>query len=279
MSTREWTSFTKRSIGIKRWPIAFWARKIFDGKESGDTFNLSLEGGKVVIRQDGHYAPPLIPENERPTVKEILIGELERDIRDPDGRYDPDALRAFVERNLDALIGGGDFSLSMLKRLRRQLAEALKALLKRSEQSALAGAWERGLFGEGEPPKLSEIVFRFPSAREYQCNYVYNGAYKFRKSYYGVVGDLQDSGRGISMRGDIGFRSRREALDSQCAAKAQIVPLAARRRLVYPDFVVELKNGKPLVVEYKGAHLLADAEDKKRVGKNGSESPTIARFF
>ena len=236
----------------------------FHGKESGDTFNLSLEGGKVVIRQDGHYAPPLIPENERPTVKEILIGELERDIRDPDGRYDPDALRAFVERNLDALIGG-EFSLSMLKRLRRQLAEALKALLKRSEQSALAGAWERGLFGKGEPPQLSEIVFRFPSAREYQCNYVYNGAYKFRKSYYGVVGDLQDSGEeyqcAVILDSDPGVKHWIRNVPRK--PKSFRLPLADG--WFYPDFVVELKNGKPLVVEYKGAHLFA--EDKNKVGE------------
>ena len=252
--------------------------KDFRGKESGDTFNLSLEGGKVVIRQDGHYAPPLIPEDERPTVKEILIGELERDIRDPDGRYDPDALRAFVERNLDALIGG-EFSLSMLKRLRRQLAEALKALLKRSEQKALAGAWKTGLFGEGKPPQLSEIVFRFPSAREYQCNYVYNGAYKFRKSYYGVVGDLQDSGEeyqcAVILDSDPGVKHWIRNVPRK--PKSFRLPLADG--WFYPDFVVELKNGKPLVVEYKGAHLLADAEDKKRVGKKWERIADNRAFF
>ena len=249
----------------------------FHGKESGDTFELSLEDGKIVIQNDGQYAPPLIPENERPTVKEILIGELERDIRDPDGRYDPDALRAFVERNLDALIGGGDFSLSMLKRLRRQLAEALKALLKRSEQSALAGAWERGLFGEGEPPKLSEIVFRFPSAREYQCNYVYNGAYKFRKSYYGVVGDLQDSGEeyqcAVILDSDPGVKHWIRNVPRK--PKSFRLPLADG--WFYPDFVVELKNGKPLVVEYKGAHLFA--EDKNKVGEKWEFVAEGGAFF
>ena len=251
--------------------------KDFRGKESGDTFNLSLEGGKVVIRQDGHYAPPLIPENERPTVKEILIGELERDIRDPDGRYDPDALRAFVERNLDALIGGGVFSLSMLKRLRRQLAEALKALLKRSEQKALADAWKTGLFGEGKPPQLSEIVFRFPSAREYQCNYVYNGAYKFRKSYYGVVGDLQDSGEeyqcAVILDSDPGVKHWIRNVPRK--PKSFRLPLADG--WFYPDFVVELKNGKPLVVEYKGAHLFA--EDKNKVGEKWEFVAEGGAFF
>ena len=153
----------------------------------------------------------------------------------------------------------------MLKRLRRQLAEALKALLKRSEQSALAGAWERGLFGEGEPPQLSEIVFRFPSAREYQCNYVYNGAYKFRKSYYGVVGDLQDSGEeyqcAVILDSDPGVKHWIRNVPRK--PKSFRLPLADG--WFYPDFVVELKNGKPLVVEYKGAHLFA--EDKNKVGE------------
>ena len=33
-----------------------------------------------------------------------------------------------------------------------------------------------------------------------------------------------------------------------------------------PDFLCKLKDGRVLVVEYKGAHLWTDAEEKRAVG-------------
>ncbi|MBE3088428.1 MAG: hypothetical protein IMZ71_04875, partial [Chloroflexi bacterium] len=35
----------------------------------------------------------------------------------------------------------------------------------------------------------------------------------------------------------------------------------------YPDFLCLLTDGRVLAVEYKGAHLYADAEEKRLVGK------------
>lgn len=35
----------------------------------------------------------------------------------------------------------------------------------------------------------------------------------------------------------------------------------------FPDFVARLKDGRTLVVEYKGAHLVAKDQDKKAVGE------------
>jgi hypothetical protein len=34
----------------------------------------------------------------------------------------------------------------------------------------------------------------------------------------------------------------------------------------YPDFLCQLNDGRVLVVEYKGEHLFADAEEKRAVG-------------
>jgi type III restriction enzyme len=35
----------------------------------------------------------------------------------------------------------------------------------------------------------------------------------------------------------------------------------------YPDFVAKLKDGRLLVVEYKGGHLVADSTEKRAVGE------------
>jgi type III restriction enzyme len=46
------------------------------------------------------------------------------------------------------------------------------------------------------------------------------------------------------------------------------LPVAgASSNRTYPDFVAKLKNGRILVVEYKGGHLVADAAEKRLVGE------------
>lgn len=41
----------------------------------------------------------------------------------------------------------------------------------------------------------------------------------------------------------------------------------------YPDFVAELNDGRVLVVEYKGAHLLnADTDEKEQIGRQWAAS-------
>ena len=42
-------------------------------------------------------------------------------------------------------------------------------------------------------------------------------------------------------------------------------PLANGR--TYPDFVAKLEDGRLLVVEYKGAHLVADSLEKQAIGQ------------
>ena len=48
----------------------------------------------------------------------------------------------------------------------------------------------------------------------------------------------------------------------------------------YPDFVCQMEDGRVFVVEYKGAHLFADAEEKRAVGAVWeSRSNGRCRFF
>ena len=43
--------------------------------------------------------------------------------------------------------------------------------------------------------------------------------------------------------------------------------LQASIHAFFPDFVARLRDGRTLVVEYKGAHLVAKDQDKKAVGE------------
>lgn len=98
----------------------------------------------------------------------------------------------------------------------------------------------------------------------------YEGSVKFKKHYYPLINDLRDGGE-----------------EWECAVAIEGLPLVKqwvrnveRDRLnsfwlptssdyFYPDFVCELTDGRKLVVEYKGGHLVGgiDATEKLRIGE------------
>jgi type III restriction enzyme len=47
---------------------------------------------------------------------------------------------------------------------------------------------------------------------------------------------------------------------------ARLGCLPSRRLSFYPDFLCQLNDDRVLVVEYKGEHLFAEAEEKRSVG-------------
>jgi type III restriction enzyme len=50
------------------------------------------------------------------------------------------------------------------------------------------------------------------------------------------------------------------------ARKATSFRLQTSTEWFYPDFICQLTDGRVLAVEYKGAHLWSDAEEKRAVG-------------
>lgn len=43
-------------------------------------------------------------------------------------------------------------------------------------------------------------------------------------------------------------------------------------RLLEPDFICALQDGRILVVEYKGAHLWKESEEKRKIGRLWAET-------
>jgi len=50
------------------------------------------------------------------------------------------------------------------------------------------------------------------------------------------------------------------------ANKATSFRLQTSTHWFYPDFLCQLMDGRVLIVEYKGEHLFAEAEEKRAVG-------------
>ena len=122
--------------------------------------------------------------------------------------------------------------------------------------------------GSGAPVEVGpQRVFTFDS-NYYSANSFYEGPFPFSNHYYRAVSAMNgEEARCASL------------IDSLPAVKWWVHNLERRpdhafwlptpTDKFYPDFVVLLKDGRTLVVEYKGGQLLGgpDAREKKAVGK------------
>lgn len=98
----------------------------------------------------------------------------------------------------------------------------------------------------------------------------YQGSFKFAKHYYPIIEDLKSGGEEFACA---------QAIDSNPEVKYWIRNLVNREQAsfrlplangyFYPDFVVELNDGRLLVVEYKGDMLVTndDSREKYAVGE------------
>lgn len=108
----------------------------------------------------------------------------------------------------------------------------------------------------------------------YEPSWVYEGAFLFRKHYFGAKpGELKETTPGGELTEEF---TCAQFIDAQLPGVRFWVRNLAKRptsfRLqtstdwFYPDFVCQLEDGRVLVVEYKGGHLLADAQEKRDIG-------------
>jgi type III restriction enzyme len=102
----------------------------------------------------------------------------------------------------------------------------------------------------------------------------YSGRYRFQKHYYPVIHDLREK-RADGTPAEEFVCAR--AIDTNPAVKHWVRNVERDERFsfwlptatdyFYPDFVCELNDGRVLVVEYKGEHLLNDeASEKAQIG-------------
>jgi type III restriction enzyme len=89
-----------------------------------------------------------------------------------------------------------------------------------------------------------------------------------RRHFFPQIGNLKPQGEEFECA---------EYLANQCSAvetwvrnvekKPGAFSIQTSTNRFYPDFIARLKDGRDLVIEYKGGHLMAEAAEKKQVGE------------
>jgi type III restriction enzyme len=175
-----------------------------------------------------------------------------------------------VIRGLMAKYGVADVGVLALDRFR--LRDEVEARIQQHRVTERTAAFQMFLLPESALVVQEERAINFKTMT-YEPSWVYEGGFQFRKHYFGPKpGELREKkadGKPTEEFQCAQFLDGMAEVDfwmRNLARKNTSFRLQTSTDWFYPDFVCRLKDGRILAVEYKGAHLWADAEEKRAVG-------------
>jgi type III restriction enzyme len=232
------------------------------------TFVFDVEGGHVVWSLSDAREQLRLEAVKTEWNANELARWLDRQVRQPDV---PQAtMLEFVRRVVEGILESRKSDLGSLVGAKYLLAKALVERIGRYRVDALSKGFQRLLFAPDAAPEVPRAdAFNFSPAC-YPAKSWYRGHYRFTKHFYATPGELESAGEEFDCA---------VALDAHPQVKTWVRNLALQPMSsfwlptstdrFYPDFVAVLKDGRRLVVEYKGAHLLTaeDTKEKRSVGE------------
>ncbi len=256
----------------------------FTVRDNQTTFEVDTDGKKVsyqVAEPKTTYNLNLFDTNVTET---DFVGWLSGKVRQPDvGHGD---LIGYLTRLVSHLLNERGLTLTALVRAKQPLVRAICAEIDDIRKKVEDRGFQRFLF---DSPVEVEASFKYsyhfdPNLYPARGPY-YQGRFKFPKHYFPVIPDLEESSKK-----DTEFECAK-AIESHPKVKHWVrnlvrqqtasfsLPLAQNN--FYPDFIVELKDGRMLVVEYKGEGYKTtdDSREKKVIGELWAEKSDGACLF
>ena len=253
----------------------------FTIRESGATFEIDVEGGKVVY-QFTDSGQLHLNEIAAHASENDLVRWLDRECRQID--VGQAVLIKWLLALVRHLIADRSLTLTALVRAKYPLAEAVRREIERRRQAAVKAGFQKSLPGFFAAPRLDEsfrYVFTFHPNHYPAKPPFYSGRYRFKKHYYPVIHGLREK------RAD-----GQPAEEFLCAQAIDLNPhikhwvrnveredrfsfwLPTSTDYFYPDFVCELTDGRVLMVEYKGEPYKTndDSREKMQVGHQWEQS-------
>lgn len=234
----------------------------FRVEERTDCYEIDVKGKRLVERHLSTQSVFTFDEVPTNWTDLQLSRELDPPLRRKDIRQE--VLLEFIRRTLRYLEDRRGISLNTLYRVRVPLERALREKIEQYRQKAFAAGYQMRLFSPEAAVETSyDYAFSF-DPENYPATLHYSGGFQFPKHYYqGMVGE---------------FDSKEEL---ECAKVIEMCPhvkrwvrnvvgmfsLPTSSGLFYPDFFAELDDGRSLLVEYKGEHLIQYDQEKKNIGE------------
>jgi type III restriction enzyme len=198
-----------------------------------------------------------------------LTNWLDRQIPHPDITRTESTL--FIHRVLTGLIESRGLTVEQLAGQKFRLRTPIADKIDRHRRAAAVQTFQRALFSaEAAEIEVGPAVCFDYSEDRYAPNWYYDGAYRFRKHFFPLVGELKGDGEEYECA---------VFLDQLDAVQHWVRNLDRRpdssfwlqtsTDKFYPDLVALLTDGRILAVESKGEHLWSndDSKEKRKVGE------------
>ncbi|HMO05102.1 MAG TPA: DEAD/DEAH box helicase family protein [Kiritimatiellia bacterium] len=202
---------------------------------------------------------------------DALIGWLDRRIDHRDipmgesAEFLRKALRGLMTRH-------GITDISMLALDRFRLQDVIDEAIQRHRIQERTAAFREFLLPTSALTVREDMAINFKTIM-YEPSWHYEGGYQFKKHYYGPKpGELEEKRADGSLTEEFQCAAFLDELPEvefwvrNLARKNTSFRLHLSKDWFYPDFVCQLKDGRILVVEYKGGFLWTDAEEKRAIG-------------
>jgi type III restriction enzyme len=202
---------------------------------------------------------------------EILVAWLDHHIdhQDIPAGESAEFLRKVI-RGLMAKYGIADIGLLALDRFR--LREAIESRIQQHRDGERKTAFQQFLLPGSTLTVSPERVINFKTM-SYEPSWLYEGGFQFKKHYFGPKpGELLETTPSGKLKEEFQCAQYLDSLPEvkiwvrNLANKSSSFRLQTSKNWFYPDFLCQLNDDRVLVVEYKGEHLFAEAEEKRSVG-------------
>ncbi len=168
-----------------------------------------------------------------------------------------------------AQYGITDVSVLALDRFR--LRDEVEQRIQQHRESERTAAFKGWLLPESALTVSDERALNFKTMI-YEPGWLYEGGFQFKKHYFGPKpGELREKRADGSLTEEFQCAQFLDGLPQvkfwvrNLSKRSGSFRLQTSKDWFYPDFVCQLNDGRVLVVEYKGKHLLAEAAEKAAV--------------
>jgi type III restriction enzyme len=197
-----------------------------------------------------------------------LAAWLDRSVRHPDIPQSQSSV--FIHRAVAALIEGRGVAVEQLARIKFRLRDAMEKKIGLHRDTRRKRAFQSFLFGSaaGAVEVDPASCFTFDPER-YAPNWYYEGSYRFKRHCLPYVGELKPKGEEFECAVFLDEMEETWHWLRNLPRRPTSFWLPTSTDRFYPDFVCLLRDGRILVVEYKGGYIATaeDAKEKKAIGE------------
>tara|TARA_R110001583_G_scaffold52178_1_gene162323 strand:- start:6321 stop:8993 length:2673 start_codon:yes stop_codon:yes gene_type:complete len=236
--------------------------------EETTSFSIDLHGKKVKYNfVDDKQTLNLNFANTEVTQDE-LVGWLDQECRQSD--ITQREMTGFVSNVINHLLKKPELTLTTLIRNKYPLANAIQDLVAEYRKQAATKGYQQALFSND-----ADVLTTYDFSYEFKAdNYparppYYSGSYDFNKHYYPQIEDMKSTGEEFECAQIIDLMPEVKHWVRNLVRRDEAsfsLPLAHGN--FFPDFILELNDGRILIVEYKGEVYKTndDSAEKRLVG-------------